>query len=342
MLQPRVMGDVAEQSLATSLLGRDYGLPFGVAPMGMCNLAWPGADRHLAAAARRFDMPVCLSSAASSTLEEMRGWAGETAWFQLYFGPSKEQSLALVERARNAGYDTLVLTVDVPQVSRRLRDLRNGFTLPFRIGPRQFADFARHPRWTLATLRHGAPKPRNFTGEGGAPFDRHASRAGADWDFLDQLRDLWRGRLIVKGVSAPGDARRVQASGADAVYVSTHGGRQLDSAPPAIDLLPQIRAAVGPDYPLLFDSGVRNGEDVVKALALGADFVMVGRPFLYALGAEAEIGLNALIKALAGDIGAAMAQIGVRETGQIGASVLHPAGMGEREAPALKITGTRA
>ena len=324
MLQPRVMNRTPNRSTATRLFGRDHGLPFGIAPMGMCNLSWPGADRFLAEAASASSIPICLSSAASSTIEDMRRWAGDNAWFQLYVGPSMDQSLELVERARNAGYETLILTVDVPKVARRVRDLKNGFQMPFSIGPNQFVDFACHPRWSIATLLHGIPKPRNFAADGNR-FDRHASREGADWAFLDRLRELWQGQLIVKGIMAPADARRVQASGADAVYVSNHGGRQFDSAPPAIDLLPQIRAAVGPDYPLLFDSGIRSGEDVVKALALGADFVMIGRPFLYALAAEADLGLRSLIRVFAGEIDLAMTQIGLGSIAELDAKILSEA-----------------
>ncbi len=323
ILQPRVMEDVGTRSLETRFLDHTYGLPFGIAPMGMCNLTWPRADRYLASAAGAFDIPVCMSSAASSSIEDMRDWAAENAWFQLYVGQSMEQSLAFVDRARAVGYETLVLTVDVPQVSRRVRDLRNGFSVPFSIGPKQFLDFACHPHWSLATLLNGAPSPRNFDAGTAARFDRKASRAGADWAFLDRLRALWKGRLIVKGVTAAADAVRVRASGADAVYVSNHGGRQLDSAPAAIDTLPGIRAAVGPDYPLIFDSGVRSGEDIVKALALGASFVMLGRPLLYALGAEADVGLTALIRAFAEDISVAMAQIGVKAVDQIKPQVLY-------------------
>lgn len=322
-LQPRVMENVGARRLETRFLGRTHGLPFGIAPMGMCNLTHPMADRALAQAASRFDIPLCLSSAASTSIEDMRDWAGDHAWFQLYVGASMEQSLDMVHRAKAAGYDTLILTVDVPQVARRTRDLRNGFQMPFRLTPSLLWDFASHPRWSLATLRHGAPEPRNFsTGGTATKFDRSASRAGADWGFLDRLRDLWPGRLIVKGVSAATDARRIQAAGIDAIQVSTHGGRQLDSAPAAIDLLPCIRAAVGPYYPLLFDSGLRSGEDIVKALALGADFVMLGRPLLYALGAEGARGLNALIHVLAEDISLTLAQVGLTEIGAISADIL--------------------
>lgn len=323
LLQPRVMADVSARSLTTTLLGQDYAVPFGIAPMGMCNLVHPKADRALAQAAQRFDFPLCLSSAASTSIEDMGKWAGTRAWFQLYFGASAEASLAMVERARRAGYDTLVLTVDVPQVSRRLRDLRNGFSVPFRMTPRAIWDFATHPQWSLRTLAAGVPQPRNFIDASGtSTFDRGASRSGADWAFLQVLRDAWPGKLIVKGVTSPEDARRASSLGADAIYVSNHGGRQLDSVPPAIRLLPLIRAAVGPKVPLLFDSGIRNGEDMVKALALGADFVMVGRPALFALGAEGAPGLSALLTSFAEDISVVMAQLGVTSINQLGRHVI--------------------
>lgn len=319
-LQPRVMGGAAARNLATDLLGQRFSVPFGVAPMGMCNLVCPGADRLLAEAAERMGMPVCVSSAASSSLEDMLAWAGGKAWFQLYFGQSEEMSVAAAIRARDAGYETLVLTVDVPQVSRRVRDLRNGFNMPFRMSLRAFLDFAMHPRWSLSTLVSGVPAPRNVASDG--KFDRGASRAGADWSFLARLRDEWPGQLIVKGVTSAEDALRIRDTGADAIYVSNHGARQLDSVPAAIDLLPLIRAAAGEGMPLLFDSGVRNGEDVVKALALGADFVMLGRPALYALGAGGRAGLTALLNCFAADVALAMAQLGIKSIADLGPHVV--------------------
>lgn len=323
MLQPRVMADVGQRSLITEVMGQSYKVPFGIAPMGMCNLVHPTADRSLANAAKAIDFPLCLSSAASTSIEDMADMAGSHAWFQLYFGASQEASLALVDRARAVGYDTLVLTVDVPQVSRRLRDLRNGFAVPFAMTPRAFMDFATHPRWSLGTLAAGAPRPMNFiNSESGNTFDRGASRAGADWAFLEALRETWTGKLIVKGVTSAADACRIRSLGADAIYVSNHGARQLDSVPPAIRLLPLIRAAVGPDFPLLFDSGIRNGEDIVKALALGADFVMIGRPALFALGAEGTVGLNALLDCFVTDISIVMAQLGITSIRQIAPDVI--------------------
>lgn len=343
-LQSRVMADVTERRLTTRLMGRDYDLPFGIAPMGMCNLSCPDADQHLGTLAKRRNLPVCLSSAASSTIEDMRRWAGKNAWFQLYVGQSLDQSMTLVDRARSAGYDTLVLTVDVPQVSRRTRDLRNGFTMPFVIGPKQFVDLALHPRWSLKTLLRGAPSPRNFETSPGTSFDRHASRAGADWAFLDRLRQNWTGKLIVKGVTSPADAMRIRDAGADAIYVSNHGGRQLDSAPAAVDLLPPIRAAVGPEIPLIFDSGLRSGEDAIKALACGADFVMFGRPMLYALAAQGATGLNALVDAFAGDVSVAMAQLGLKSIDQIDEHCLWSDQTAQQahHDTNLKITGKRA
>ena len=318
-LQARVLSTSSGRNLATDFLGQSFSGPIGVAPMGMCNLAWPGADAMIGRAAQHFGMPVCLSTAASSTIEEMRGWAGENAWFQLYVNGTTDAALQMAGRAGDAGYDTLILTVDVPEVSRRIRDIRNGFGMPFRIGFRQALDFALHPRWTLETRISGVPTPKNFAMANGSPaFDRHASRAGADWEFLSVLRKQWNGNLIVKGVTAPEDAIRIRDLGADAIWVSNHGGRQLDASLPAIQLLPKIRAALGDTCPVIFDSGVRQGEDVVRALALGADLVMLGRPILYAIAGDGEAGLNAYLRSILKEIDIAMAQIGVSTLNAIG------------------------
>ena len=209
-LQPRILRDVRERSLATRILGQDFDLPFGVAPMGMCNLAWPGADRMLAQLAAAENIPLGVSTVASSSLEEMLTLSeGRAAWFQLYYSGDGSGTLRLVERARVAGYQTLVLTVDVPEVGRRPREVKQGFGMPFRIGARAFTDFALHPRWSLSTLMHGSPALGNFTSTdalAGHVFDRTESRAGADWAFFDRLRENWPGSLVVKGVLNPADA----------------------------------------------------------------------------------------------------------------------------------------
>jgi L-lactate dehydrogenase (cytochrome) len=324
-LMPRVLVDVARQDLGTTLFGRGWGLPFGIAPMGMCDLAWPGTDRAFAAEARRRAMPLIVSTASSTPLEAMQRLAGGHAWFQLYVTGSVATALGFVDRAEAAGYEVLVLTVDVPRLGKRPRDLRNGFATPFRIRPRQFTDFALHPRWSLATLAAGAPRMANYdAAPQGGGYDRTAPRAGADWAFLDRLRARWKGRLVVKGVVSPVDAARIRAAGADAVYVSNHGGRQLDAAIPTIAALPLVRAAVGPDFPLLFDGGVRSGEDVVKALACGADLVLMGRPFLFAMAADGPRGLARFIDSFADDIAIALAQLGLRGIAEVSPAVLAP------------------
>ncbi len=316
-LSPRVLADLQPPDLGTSFLGKLYAQPCGVAPMGMCNLAWPGADRVLASLAHKMAMPLGVSTAASSPMERMLKDSGGLAWFQLYVSGSADAGLALAQRAAQAGYDTLVLTVDVPKVAPRPRDVRNGFQMPFRMGPSQFLDFALHPRWSLATLWAGAPSPANFDPHQGG-FDRHASRAGANWAFLDQLRGQWQGKLIVKGVMHPDDAERIARMGVDAIYVSNHGGRQLDAAPSAISALHQIRQRLGPRFPLVFDSGVRTGEDVVKALACGANMVMLGRPVLYALAAGGEGGLQQWLASMREELEVALSQLGLSRIQDVG------------------------
>jgi isopentenyl diphosphate isomerase/L-lactate dehydrogenase-like FMN-dependent dehydrogenase len=316
-LAPRVLADLQPPELGISFLGKPFAVPFGIAPMGMCNLAWPGADRALASLAQKMALPLGVSTAASSPMAHMFKASGGQAWFQLYVSGSAEAGLALAQRAADAGYDTLVLTVDVPKVAPRPRDVRNGFQMPFRIGLHQFVDFALHPRWSLATLWAGAPTPANFDPHQGG-FDRHASRAGANWAFLEQLRGQWRGRLIVKGVMHPDDAERIARMGADAIYVSNHGGRQLDAAPSAISALLQIRQRLGPQFPLVFDSGIRTGEDVVKAMACGANMVMLGRPVLYALAAGGEAGLQQWLASLREELWVALSQLGLSRIQDVG------------------------
>ena len=316
-LMPRVMVNVEQRSCKKQLFDETWQLPFGIAPMGMCDLIWPGADEMLARAARKYGIPLVLSTMASSSIETTAERAGENAWFQLYVGTSLDVAFDLVDRAAAAGYRNLVLTVDVPEIGSRPREKRNGFQSPIRIGPKQFIDFALHPEWSLRTLCSGVPKLANVNLPGGKEFKRDEARGKVDWAFLDRLRAHWKGRLIVKGVLDRDDARRVRDSGADAVYVSNHGGRQLDSAPSAIQVLPAIRTAVGPDYPLLFDSGVRNGESVVKALALGADFVFIGRPFLYAMGADGYVGLQQTIELIRSQMDISLAQLGCNDINDI-------------------------
>lgn len=311
-LQPRVLIDVAERDLSVPLFGERALSPMGVSPMGMCNLAAPGADLMLARLAARRRVPLGVSTVSSTSLERLIEVAEGHAWFQLYFSGNGSGTTRLAERAREAGYQTLVFTLDVPEVGRRPRELRRGFAMPFRIGPSQFLDFALHPRWTLTQLAAGKPGMANFERPGFA-FDRTESRARASWDHLARLRDAWPGRLVAKGVTSAEDAARLREAGIDAIQVSSHGGRQLDAAAPPILALPAIRAAVGPDLPLFYDSGLRSGEDIVKAYAMGADFAFLGRSLLFAMAARGEAGLARLWEVLETEISLTLAQLGRTE-----------------------------
>ncbi|WP_296420136.1 alpha-hydroxy acid oxidase [Pseudooctadecabacter sp.] len=309
-LAPRVLRDVSQRSMAVDLFGAQADRPFGIAPMGMCNLSAPGADLMLARLAAKYRVPHGVSTVASTPMEKIIEVADGHAWFQLYYSGDGQGTFKLVQRAKAAGYGTLVLTVDVPEVGRRPRELRHGFKMPFSIGPRQFVDFALHPRWSLAQLAAGKPQMANFEMDG-YDFDRTESRARADWDTLARLRDLWTGKLVVKGVLNVEDAVALKAAGVDAVQVSSHGSRQLQSAPAPITMLPLIREAVGPDFPLFYDSGLRSGEDVLKALNAGADFTFFGRSLQFAIAAAGEQGLAALWDVLSAELSSAMAQTGL-------------------------------
>ncbi|GAB4282756.1 MAG: alpha-hydroxy-acid oxidizing protein [Roseovarius sp.] len=326
-LRPRVLRDVSQRTLSVPLFGARAGKPFGIAPMGMCNLAAPGADLMLARLAARERVPLGVSTVASTPLERLIELAEGHAWFQLYFSGDGATAFRLVARARAAGYETLVLTVDVPEVGRRPRELRRGFRMPFRIGPRQFLDFALHPRWSLSTLAAGRPQMANFQTPG-FTFERTESRARATWETFERLRETWPGRLVVKGILDPEDAARAREGGADAIQVSNHGARQLDSAPASLTALRAIRAALGDDIPLFLDSGLRGGEDILKAFVHGARFCFLGRVLLFAIAAAGEEGLRALWEALSDELSIAMAQTGL-------CALDSPAvGAADRDAPA--------
>ena len=308
-LRPRILKDVSQRSLATEIFGASAGRPFGIAPMGMCNLSRPGADLMLARLAARHRVPHGVSTVASTPLEQIIETAQGHAWFQLYFSGDGVGTFKLLERAKAAGYKTLVLTVDVPEVGRRPRELRHGFTMPFRIGPRQFIDFALHPQWSLPALFSGKPQMANFEMDG-FEFDRTETRANVTWETLSRVRDAWPGKLVIKGVLDVGDAQQLVSAGVDAIQVSSHGARQLESAPAPIEMLAKIRAKLGPDFPLFYDSGIRSGEDVLKALSFGADFTFIGRVLQFAIAAAGEPGLQRMWEVLSSEMSNAMAQIG--------------------------------
>lgn len=309
VLTPRILRDVSVRSLEVPLFDKPAKAPFGIAPMGMCNLSAPGADLMLARLAAKEQVPLGVSTLASTSMERLIEEADGNAWFQLYFSGDGSGIFKLVERAKSAGYKTLILTVDVPEVGRRPRELRHGFKMPFRIGLSQFIDFAMHPKWSLTTLARGRPDMANFEMPG-FEFDRTESRAKSDWTTLEKLRDAWPGKLVVKGVLNVEDANHLVASGVDAIQISSHGSRQLNSAPVPINALREIRTSIGPDFPLFYDSGLRSGEDVIKAFEAGANFTFLGRILQFAIAAGGEEGLNQLWHILCDEVSITMAQIG--------------------------------
>jgi len=320
-LLPRALVDVSERNLTTSFMGNNFSQPFGIAPMGMCNLTYPNADILMAKAAKKHSFPHVLATATSTSLAEVNAAGGENSWFQLYVFIGAEKGLELAHKAQSTGFKTLILTVDVPQAARRMRELRNGFQVPFKMGLSQFIDLAIHPYWSLRTLATGIPKPVLFQNEG-EKFNRTTNRMGANWDFLNQLRSIWKGKIIVKGILSVEDAKKIKKVGIDGIWVSNHGGRQLDGAPAPIKVLPLIRIALGKDYPIAFDSGIRDGSDIVKALASGADFTFLGRPILHALAGAGCAGLDRILSIFVEDINVVMAQIGVKCIYEIDNSVL--------------------
>lgn len=324
LLRPAALKGEIRPDLSTTFLGRDYPAPFGIAPLGMSGLIWPEAERHLATHAARAGIPYGLSTVATRTPEDLGGAQGDQGWFQMY--PPRDPGIRddMLARAKGAGFHTLVLTVDVPAPSRRERQTRGGLVQPPRLTPRLLAQVAICPVWGLGTLRTGMPRMRlmdNYADQkatGPLPSTAHVGyllRAAPDWDYVATLRAAWDGPLILKGVLEPEVATRAEAEGVDAIWVSNHAGRQFDGAPASITVLPDIKAAT--DLPLIMDSGIEGGLDILRALALGADFVMMGRPWHYALGALGAAGPAHWHDVLIKDMASNMAQIGARTLAEL-------------------------
>jgi len=325
-LQPRSFKDVTKRNQKKNLLGQQWNHAFGIAPMGLCNVTNPRTDKMLAYSAYKNKIPLCVSTASSTSMEKMFEIAGENIWFQLYMGSSKEGTFKLVNRANDLGIKNLILSVDVPAQGHRPREIKDGFKAPFVFGLQQIIDCAIHPFWSVPYLFNGIPKFAHSFGlsNGGKVFfDRYSgTRLIPDFDFLKSLRDRWKGNLFVKGITHIEDAYNAINCGCTGIYVSNHGGRQLESAPAALNLLKSIRNELGPQLPILFDSGVRSGEDIIKALALGADFVFLGRPFLFASALGYRPAIMHLIRLLEKQIDSALAQIGCTSLENLNSSVI--------------------
>lgn len=318
---PSILHGPQEVDLTSRFLGQEYAAPFGIAPIGMSGLIWPDAEPILARTAATAGLPYCLSTVASRHPEDMAEHLGANAWFQLYPPKKEDTRRDLLERVRAAGFTTLVLTVDVPVASRRERQTRSGLTQPPKLTPRLLAQIATRPAWAMGMARQvagglGMPRMRTLDKyldtTQSLPSTAHIGyvlRASPDYDYVRWLRDNWQGAFIIKGVMRAGDAAALEKIGVDALWVSNHAGRQFDGAPASIEMLPQIRAQTR--LPLVFDSGIEGGLDILRALALGADFVMLGRAFHFGLAALGAKGAAHVIDILARDMAANMGQLGV-------------------------------
>jgi len=328
---PRVLVDVSKRSTETTLLGREYAQPFGIAPMGITALSAYRGDIVLARGAAAENVPMAMSGSSLIRLEEV-AQANPDAWFQAYLPGEERRFAPLIDRVAAAGFRTLVVTADVAVLSNRENNIRAGFSTPLRPTLRLAWDGLTHPRWlfgnALRTLvRHGMPHFENSFAERGAPIlarnvERDfTARDHLDWGHLEKIRRQWKGKLVVKGIVHEEDARIARESGVEGIIVSNHGGRQLDGTVSGLRVLPTIAARKG-TMAVMLDGSVRRGTDVLKALCLGADFVWVGRPFNYAAAIAGEAGVRHAVRILGGELHRNMALLGVTSLSQLGAARL--------------------
>ncbi|MDY6054875.1 alpha-hydroxy acid oxidase [Micrococcus sp.] len=319
-LLPRILHGVAEPDLSVEIAGAHSALPFGIAPTGFTRFMHSEGEDAGAAAAAAAGIPFTLSTMGTRSIEETAAASGEgDRWFQLYLWRDRDRARDLIDRAAAAGYGALVVTVDTPVAGQRLRDVRNGMTIPPRLTLRTLADASYRPEWwwnflttdplTFASLSDSSGDlPTIVNGM----FDPTLSIRDLEW-----IRSVWPGQLLVKGILTREDTRRALDAGADGLVVSNHGGRQLDRAPVSLQALPEVRAEAGPEVPIILDSGITTGEDIVAALALGADFTLIGRAYLYGLMAGGQEGVRRVIELLAQEVRVAMSLMGAATTADL-------------------------
>jgi L-lactate dehydrogenase (cytochrome) len=328
---PRVLVGVGNRSMATTLMGRTYAYPFGIAPMGISAMTAYRGDLVLAREAARANIPMVLSGSSLIRMEDVAS-ESKDAWFQAYLPAEVPRIDALIDRAARAAFHTLVITVDTQATANREHYMRAGFTSPLRPSLRLAWDGLVRPRWLFGTffrtlVNHGMPHFENSYAERGvAMLSRgvlrdFAERGHIAWSHLARIRQRWPGKLVIKGILHPDDGRIARETGADAIVVSNHGGRQLDGAVSPLRVLPQVVAACK-DMPVMLDSGVRRGTDVLKALALGAKFVWVGRPFNYAAAIAGAEGVRHAIALLSSEVDRDMGMLGVNRIDELGPQFL--------------------
>jgi len=316
-LVPRFLRGEFHPNIETALFGTRYAAPLGIAPVGLSSMIWPNAETILAKTAATHRIPYVLSTVANQSPEVVGPIVDGMGWFQLY--PPRDEGLRkdLLARARDAGFGTLVVTADVPAVSRRERQVRADLSIPPRITLRMLYWSAIRPRWLLETLMSGQPRFRTLEKYVDASEMQQVTKyigenlgGTLSWDYLAKTRDEWQGPLVLKGILHPKDAERAIAVGVDGIVVSNHGGRQFDGAPAPLSVLPEIRAAVGTRAAILFDSGIRGALDIARAIALGADFVLLGRAFMFGVAALGRGGGNHTAAILTDELTNVMRQLG--------------------------------
>src|SRR3954466_3709228 len=329
-LLPKVLVDVAKVDMTTDLLGMKSTLPLAIAPTGGISAGRAGAELALARAAKAFGVPFTLATPAAFTIERVAEEVGGRLWFQLYAVREREFRNKLVTRARDAGYEAMLVTVDPPVSGKRERDPRNGFRTPYNPNWRNSRDVIFKPAWLLEIMRHGLPGMANMEGyKFSTPKGTDIATAvgremdpSLDWDQIKGLRDLWPRKLLIKGVERPEDAEKAAAVGLDGIVVSNHGGRQLDGAAPTLEALPSIANSVGNRITVLLDGGVRRGVDILKARALGAHGVLTGRATLFGAMAGGEEGARHALEILRSELERSMKLCGVRSMADIRPDIL--------------------
>ena len=328
-LTPRYITDWKTVEMGVELFGEKYSRPFGIAPMGLASLQYPRAELEFARAGRKVNIPTSLSTACTVDIEDFGALAGDNGWFQLYPPKSQEINDDLIDRAHNSGFKALMVTVDVPARGWRPRDMYNGLALPPRITLESLFNSAIRPRWSLSTLINGIPHfktlgrySNNKSMRGMAEFVGEQLGQMVTTDRLKRIRDHWKGPLIIKGVMHPDDAKQATKLGYDGILVSNHGGRQMDASPAPVEVLPDIIEAVGGKVTVMVDSGFSSGLDIVRGLALGAQFVFCGRAFMWGVSALGEKGVDHVVDLLTDEITLALTQIGCPDIAKLNATWL--------------------
>jgi L-lactate dehydrogenase (cytochrome) len=326
----RVLVDVSQRELGTTIVGEPARLPLALAPIGLCGMQWGDGEILACRAAHAAGIPFTLSTMSICAIEDVAAAVDQPFWFQLYVMKDRGFAKSLVERAAAAKCSALVLTIDLQVLGQRHADVKNGMTVPPEIRIRNVIDIATKPRWALSALRGKRKTFGNLAGHvrgmenvnSLAQWIRGQFDPALSWKDVEWIRSLWPGKLIIKGLLDVDDARIAAKTGADAIVVSNHGGRQLDGAPSSISALPRIADAVGTDIEIMFDGGIRSGQDVVRALALGARSCLIGRSYIYGLGAGGQAGVTKAIEIIRDELDVTMALCGVSRVRDIDRSVI--------------------